>query len=247
MKSETTSNNKTKEFFDTYADHTNAGKFKDSLSNNCEVNKLDKFLNLPKGAHIAELGAGVGRCAVPLLSKGYKITGIDISKDSLEALRRRANTQGVSSQLDTLESDFACNTPEEAFDGAYCVSTIHLLSEKEEGRAKIFKNLVNSVKSGGSVVVLQPNPLNPLFYFFYFFSGFVSWSIEKNFLHYKLLNLKMLFLRCGLKDIRYEYYGFLPTRMINKFPLVYNINAILCRIPLLRHLGAFIFIRGTKV
>jgi len=234
-------------FYDRYA---LSYKGKDGLdrsrANMLEVDVLEGFLGLPAGSRLIELGCGVGRLALPLLKKGYKVTGVDISRESLSALEELAKKRGLGASLEAVEANFNDVVYEGVFDGAYCASTVHLLADTPEGRHEVFKNLVLSVKEGGVVVVSQPNPFNPLFILYLIFSRSVSWGVEKAFLRYNLSNLKALFSNSGLKSIRYGYYGMLPTRWINRFPHVYKINAWLCGLPLLRHFSAFIFIRGVR-
>ena len=234
-------------FYDRYA---LSCKGKDGLdrsrANMLEADVLEGYLGLPAGSRLIELGCGVGRLALPLLEKGYRVTGVDASRESLSVLEELAEKRGLGASLEAVESDFNDVVYKGVFDGAYCASTVHLLADTPEGRHKVFKNLVLSVKEGGVVVVSQPNPFNPLFILYLIFSGSVSWGVEKAFLRYNLSNLKALFSNSGLKRIRYGYYGMLPTRWINRFPHVRKINAWLCGLPLLRHFSAFIYIRGVR-
>jgi len=238
---------KTKDFFDKRAScYKNEKRFDESLSNMLEIDLLEKSLGLSVGSRLIELGCGVGRCVLPLLKRGYRVTGVDISRDSLSVLEDNALKRNLAKSLDILESDFNTLIYKEVFDGAFCASTVHLLANTSEGRRRIFSNFVSSVKKGGVVVVAQPNPFNPLYYPFYLFFSAASWAVEKNFLKYSLPALKRLFSEIGLKEIRYEYYGMLPTRWINQFPYIYRINTWLCRLPIVRHFAAFIFMRGVK-
>ena len=246
MKSKTSTTNRVKSFFEGYAKKSNSGPSWDSLSNQYEADMLVRTINLPKGARLLELGCGTGRCALPLLRKGYAVTGVDISGNSLKVLKERAATQCLSTHLDIVESDLSKPLEHSHFDAAYCVSTLHLLSENEAGILQIFKNMVSCVKEGGIITIVQPNPLNPLFYLFYLFSKQADWHIEKNIWRFNLKRLQRLLKKTGLVDVTYKYYGFLPTRWINKAPFIYKINSLLNKLPGIQHLSAFIFIRAIK-
>ena len=238
---------KVKNFFDTYAPvYKKQRNFEEELSNILEMNKLVSFLNIPAGSKVIELGCGVGRCALPLLKKGYSVTGIEISKDSLSLLIERAKEKGLAERLTAKESNLNEPIYTEVFDAALCISALHLLADTPEGRKKIFANLVASVKRGGIVTVVQPNPLNPLFYIYYLFSDMASWQLERRIMKYGLFSLKKLLSESGLKEIKYDYYGMLPTRWANIFPFIYHINAFLCKIPVVRRFSAFIFIKGVR-
>ncbi len=65
---------------------------------------LDRALEeLPEGARILDLGCGVGRLAIPLAARGYRVTCYDVSPPLLEEARRRARDEGV--QLEVVEGD----------------------------------------------------------------------------------------------------------------------------------------------
>ena len=55
---------------------------------------VDQFneLNVPPDARVLDAGCGIGRHSVPLASRGYKVTGLDLSSPCI--LRRRAGRQG---------------------------------------------------------------------------------------------------------------------------------------------------------
>ncbi|MED7820571.1 class I SAM-dependent methyltransferase, partial [Streptomyces chiangmaiensis] len=42
---------------------------------------------VPAGAHILELGSGVGRMTHPLLERGFSVTAVDESREMLERVR----------------------------------------------------------------------------------------------------------------------------------------------------------------
>lgn len=205
-----------------------------------------KFLGLPSGSSLIELGCGPGRYVIPLLKLGYRVTGVDISKNALKILEENAQKLGLEKNLKIARNNFHQVVFENQFDGAYCVSTFHLLAERERERIKIFSNLVKAVKKGGKVVVIQPNPFNLFFYPFYFFHPDVDWKVEKHFLKSTAGNLRKIFSEVGLTDIQVKRFGFLPLRLINYFPLVLRINFFIVKNRFLGKFAAFNFVRGVK-
>lgn len=210
-----------------------------------EFQKILNFANLPKNAKIIELGAGYGKYVLPLLFLGFKVTAVDIGEKLLRAIIKAAKKNKLDKNLHTIQSDFRKSLIMSEYDVALCISTFHLLADTENERQLIFSNLVKSVKPGGSVVVVEPNPLNPFLYILYFFTNQASWNVEKYFLKSTVWNLKKIFKGCKLSDIKISYIGFLPLRYI-ELPGVGLINNIVNNTPLLNMFSSFIYIRGRR-
>ena len=54
------------------------------------VKRMIQCADLQPSHHILEIGAGLGRCSLPLLARGYKLTCLDISHKMLEDLKAKA-------------------------------------------------------------------------------------------------------------------------------------------------------------
>ncbi|CAM1341007.1 SAM-dependent methyltransferase [Tenacibaculum amylolyticum] len=57
------------------------------------MQNITSFLQLPKTAHIADLPCGKGRHSIYLNSLGYKVTGGDLSKNSIDYAKQFENDQ----------------------------------------------------------------------------------------------------------------------------------------------------------
>ena len=86
-----------------------------------EVDFLVKTLTLQQGASILDVPCGLGRHSIELCRRGYQITGIDLSEESLAEAKRNAATAGLSVEwvhADMTVLDKVCGGKK--FDSAFC-------------------------------------------------------------------------------------------------------------------------------
>jgi cyclopropane fatty-acyl-phospholipid synthase-like methyltransferase len=84
-----------------------------------EVDFIIKELKLPKGSNILDVGCGTGRHAVELARRGFKVTGIDISKGMLAEAEKTARRVGVKVEL--IHVDATRFRSAKLFDAAICL------------------------------------------------------------------------------------------------------------------------------
>jgi len=106
-----------------------------------------KFLSknydfIPQGARVLDIGMGEGRNAVFLASKGYKVSGIDISSVAIRKARMLAREFGV--RIETIHksvSDY--KVPDNSVDAIICFYYVD---------REVVKMLKNWLKPGGVLV-----------------------------------------------------------------------------------------------
>lgn len=239
---------KTKIFFDKRAElYEKANLLKTSKAGGIEFEKFYRFLDLSPKANLIDLGAGYGRWVLPLLQLGHKVTAVDISRKSLGVINKEAEKHNLEKNLKIVESDFNKPVFHNVYDGAYCISTFHLLAGIEEERINILSNLVKAVKKGGTILLIEPNPLNPFFYPFYFFSSQVDWKVEKHFLRSTERNLRNIFRKLSIGETKVEYFGFFPLRFINTFQPTALLNKFVNETPFIKKFSSFLYIKGIKL
>src|SRR5215467_12294777 len=60
-----------------------------------EVDFIASALDLPPGAAVLDVGCGIGRHAVGMAQRGYRVTGVDFSAPYLEIAAQAAARAGV--------------------------------------------------------------------------------------------------------------------------------------------------------
>lgn len=104
-------------FFDDHAPHYLENSFtKNTLA---EVDFLIEELQLPPGSLILDVGCGTGRHAIELTKRGYRVTGVDISRGMLAEARRRAAEERVS--VEWIKADATTFKPERQYDAVICL------------------------------------------------------------------------------------------------------------------------------
>lgn len=243
-------------------------KYWDTVATSLEVSKDDvlsfpalrererffEFVGFRKDDAILEIGCGTGKYTLSLLRLGCKVYATDISNKSLEVLRKSAKEEKLNGNLtiekNSFEKEKDCQKYFNRFDFVICVGVIHHFDPHK--RKRIFANIVRSTKIGGEVVAMEPNPLNPLYYFLYFWrtlaniKGKNRWYTEKGFLKTSSFSLKNLFTNAGLQEIEIKRYAWFPSKFGNWLPLVLKLNDMLNKLPILKEMSAFIWIKGKN-
>ncbi len=126
---------------------------------------IEEFLDLlPKNAKVLDIGCGVGVDAGFMVSEGFKITGIDLSKEMLSIARQKF-PQIDFRQQDIRELDFPPNT----FDGilASC-SLIHIPKKDVSPLLKKFHKILSKdgkiyigLQEGNSEEIFVEGPFKP--------------------------------------------------------------------------------------
>lgn len=213
-----------------------------------EFGSILKVLNIPKGEskNIIELGSGHGKYVLALLKRGHWVTAVDVSQNSLDLLLKQARKNKLEKKLNILRADFTKPVYKEKYDIGLCISTYHVLSDNEKEKIKIFSNFVQAIKPGGYILLVEPNPYNPLFYFFYLFYPVVQRDNIKFFLGSSPFRLKKILRNMGLVNIQIHRVGFLPLRFMKKIPQTQFFNEFINKTPVLNIFSSFSYITAYK-
>ena len=83
-----------------------------------EADFFERLLDVRPGARLLDVPCGDGRLALELARRGYRVTGVDISRDFLAAARESAASRGLA--VEWRQSDMRDLPWREEFDGAFC-------------------------------------------------------------------------------------------------------------------------------
>ncbi len=86
-----------------------------------ETDFIESSLGLTPGAGVLDLACGIGRHAVSMARRGYRVTGLDFNPRYLEVAREHARLAGVEPAW--VAGDMRALDFERAFDGAYSFFT----------------------------------------------------------------------------------------------------------------------------
>lgn len=83
-----------------------------------EVDFLERTLGLQPGARVLDVPCGGGRHAVELASRGFRVTGVDLSREAIEEARERAAARRLA--VEWRHADMRDLEWQAEFDAAFC-------------------------------------------------------------------------------------------------------------------------------
>lgn len=115
--------------------------------------QVEKVLNLvkPSGKSVLDLCCGPGRCAIPLVKKGFAVTGVDRTEFLLKKARVRARKAKV--KIEWIQRDMRDFVRPEGFDLVLSMFTSFGYFDRKQEDVDVLKNIFTSLKPGGSCLV----------------------------------------------------------------------------------------------
>ena len=118
-----------------------------------EADFIQQTLGLPLQSRILDVPCGGGRLSLKLASRGYQVTGVDISLPLLETARGHADAQGLSISLE--QRDMRDLPWREEFDGVCCFWSSFGYFD-EPGNAEFLKAVSRTLKPGAPFLMDTP-------------------------------------------------------------------------------------------
>jgi len=118
-----------------------------------EAGFVQQALGLPLDSRILDVPCGGGRLSLELSSRGYRVTGVDISLPLLEAARVKADVQRLT--IEWGHRDMRDLPWPGKFDGAVCFWSSFGYFD-EQGNADFLKAVSNALKPGARFLLDTP-------------------------------------------------------------------------------------------
>jgi 2-polyprenyl-3-methyl-5-hydroxy-6-metoxy-1,4-benzoquinol methylase len=116
-----------------------------------EIDDLLSLLKLKPGSTVLDLGCGIGRHAKVLARRGFKVTGVDITRKYLDKARMEAKQEGLD--IAYIQDDMRKFKVNSKFDAIINLLTSGLsYFENIEEDRQVIRNACDSLKPGGLFV-----------------------------------------------------------------------------------------------
>jgi SAM-dependent methyltransferase len=116
-----------------------------------EVDFLEEALQITPPAPVLDVGCGFGRHAVELASRGYTVTGIDLSPELIaesEKLSQKRSFFVSWKEMDMRKMEF-----EEEFDGIVCLFTSFGYYDSDEEDLDVLRRMSRALRREGRLVL----------------------------------------------------------------------------------------------
>jgi ubiquinone/menaquinone biosynthesis C-methylase UbiE len=98
---------------------------------------------------LLDLGCGTGGHALPLATRGYHITGVDLSQEMLERASAKSTALNVSNKVTFLQSDISELVLEKQFDAVVCMFAVLSYQVTNKKLLDTFRVVRSHLKPGG--------------------------------------------------------------------------------------------------
>jgi SAM-dependent methyltransferase len=122
-----------------------------------EAARLSAALALPAGAEILDVPCGGGRLSLALAARGYRVTGVDSSREFLAHAAAAPDSHAVAWE----HRDMRDLPWPQRFDGAFCVGNSFGYLD-DDGNAAFLRAVSAALKPGGRFVLETPMVLEQL-------------------------------------------------------------------------------------
>ena len=116
-----------------------------------QVGFIVERLGLGEGTRVLDLACGRGRISIPLAQHGCRVTGLDLSRRSLELARSGAESAGV--ELELIERDMRGLDAEEAFDAVVNMFSSFGYFATQADDERVLANVARALVPGGEFLI----------------------------------------------------------------------------------------------
>lgn len=117
----------------------------------CEVETLLKLVSIPDQGRVLDLCAGVGRHAVELARRGYRVTAVDRTASYIQRATRSAAAAGV--ELQAITDDARTFVRERSFDAVLNLFTSFGYFADEVDNSMVARRMLTNLTASGVAVI----------------------------------------------------------------------------------------------
>lgn len=176
------------------------------LAQRLEMEHLEKALGKTPGKTIVDFGAGSGRVTFWFLKKGFNVTAVDVSKQSLTDLQILYNTHKTSSWGKLTAATALPKTKVDAVVGSDILHHVDMQTH--------LPKLYRLLKPGGRAAFSEPHAWFFPWYV-YLFLRRLPWNVERDILQMTACRITRELEKAGFQKIRITGFpGFVWFRLI---------------------------------
>jgi len=234
---------KQSQYWDSYTNHIDTIDLVNiPLAEKIELEFLVRLLGNPKGKKILDLGCGTGKFGLKLAKMSNEVIGIDVSENSIKIANKTAKKYYIKT-FKGIVDNFKETKYKNYFDYVLAINMFHHTNDADI----ILKNINNSLKKDGVLIVFEVNPFNLLFIPFLISCGQLKSHLTKEYLRSNIFSLKKLLEKNKFEIFEIHKWCLLPTKFYNYSLKIKSLNEVLNKIPIIKFFSAFHVILSRKV
>jgi len=175
-----------------------------------QVEHALRFAGLRPSQSILEVGCGMGRYTFLLAQLGFAVEGQDLTAKLLEHFRDFDGGR-FNIPLHCGDIAFPPDALQGRFDAILGFFVLHHMHDLEA----CFRGMRRTLRPGGMVLFVEPNPYNPLYYAQMLLTPGMTWEGDKGMFQMKRKRIFSAMELAGLTEPQCERFGFLPPFLIN--------------------------------
>ncbi|DAC73317.1 MAG TPA: class I SAM-dependent methyltransferase [Thermoplasmata archaeon] len=149
-------------FFENYGNTYEKEPYTKGTKGECDF--IEKEVGYKKGIKILDIGCGTGRHAIELATRGYQVTGVDLSDSMIQKARQNAKQQQAHVIFEKHDARVLPYTSEFDLAIMLCGGAFPLM-ETDEMNYRILENASKALKQKNSKLIFATlNGLFPLFH-----------------------------------------------------------------------------------